>query len=159
MLGIASAVILLKFSNAPNYFNISILNKPHGDWNIFISILTSYIVTAGFYFIMNFIPDKIKEQEEDQLAIEEKKSEIINAKNEVVAIQKEEENKRNELVALQREKKNTDIELEENSEKINGKIAEMLLLRYRSRLLSKNEKALHQKWWCAFLIGNFVSIR
>ena len=41
----------------------------------------------------------------------------------------------------------------------NGKIAEMLLLRYRSRLLSKNEKALHQKWWCAFLIGNFVSIR
>lgn len=64
LLGIASAVILLKFSNAPNYFNISILNKPHGDWNIFISILTSYIVTAGFYFIMNFIPDKIKEQEE-----------------------------------------------------------------------------------------------
>ena len=60
LLGIASAVILLKFSNAPNYFNISILNKPHGDWNIFISILTSYIVTAGFYFIMNFIPDKIK---------------------------------------------------------------------------------------------------
>lgn len=59
LLGIASAVILLKFSNAPNYFNISILNKPHGDWNIFISILTSYIVTAGFYFIMNFIPDKI----------------------------------------------------------------------------------------------------
>ena len=40
---------------------------------------------------------KIKEQEEDQLAIEEKQSEIINAKNEVVAIQKEEENKRNEL--------------------------------------------------------------
>ena len=68
---------------------------------------------------------KIKEQEEDQLAIEEKQSEIINAKNEVVAIQKEEENKRNELLALQREKKNTVIALEENSEKINGKIAEI----------------------------------
>lgn len=64
LLGIVSAVILLKFSNAPNCFDISILNKPQGDWSIFISILTSYIVTAGFYFIMNFIPDKIKEQEE-----------------------------------------------------------------------------------------------
>ena len=68
---------------------------------------------------------KIKEQEEDQLAIEEKQSEIINAKNEVVAIQKEEENKRNKLLALQREKKNTVIALEENSEKTNGKIAEI----------------------------------
>ena len=48
---------------------------------------------------------KIKEQEEEnQLAIEEKQSEIINAKNEVVAIQKEEENKRNELLALPKRK-------------------------------------------------------
>lgn len=38
---------------------------------------------------------KIKEQEESQLAIEEKQSDIMEAKNKVVAIQNEEESKRN----------------------------------------------------------------
>ena len=40
-----------------------------------------------------------KEQEESQLAIEEKQSDIMEAKNKVVAIQNEEESKRNELLS------------------------------------------------------------
>ena len=55
---------------------------------------------------------KIKEQEESQLAIEEKQSDIMEAKNKVVAIQNEEESKRNELLAMQREKQDSIIALE-----------------------------------------------
>ena len=68
---------------------------------------------------------KIKEQEESQLAIEEKQSDIMEAKNKVVAIQNEEESKRNELLAMQREKQDSIIALENDSEKISSEIAHL----------------------------------
>lgn len=63
-LGIISIIALFKFSDLPNFFNIKFLEKPLGNWSILISILTSYVVTVGFYIVMNLIPDVIKEQED-----------------------------------------------------------------------------------------------
>ncbi|WP_196001298.1 M23 family metallopeptidase [Clostridium sp. 1001271B_151109_B4] len=68
---------------------------------------------------------KITEQEEAQAVIEDKQSGIIEVKNKVVAIQKEEESKKNELLAIQREKQNNIVALENDSEKINSEIAEL----------------------------------
>ena len=68
-LGVISAIMLIKFSDMPNYFNIKWLYKPDGEWTIFISILTSYVVTVVFYFFMNFIPDIVKEQEEKEISL------------------------------------------------------------------------------------------
>lgn len=64
-LGVISVVLLIKFCDLPNYLGIAFFEKPKGDWNILISILTSYVVTVGFYIIMNLIPDIIKEKEDE----------------------------------------------------------------------------------------------
>lgn len=68
---------------------------------------------------------KIQEQEENQIAIREKQSKIISAKDSVVAIQNKEEEKRQELLALQNEKINSIVALENSSDNINNKIEEI----------------------------------
>lgn len=68
---------------------------------------------------------KIKEQEENQLVVEKKKSEIVETKNRVLEIQKEEENKRQELLALHNYKEKSISSLEDDSNKISSEIAEL----------------------------------
>lgn len=78
--------------------------------------------------ISNEIEDielKIKEQEENQLVVEKKKSEIIEAKNMVLQIQKEEEIKKQELLALHNDKEKNISSLQNDSNKINDEIAEL----------------------------------
>lgn len=64
---IFSVIMLLKFSDLPNVFNLSFMNKPENISNIQMSLYTSFVVTAVFYLFINFIPDKIKEKEEMEI--------------------------------------------------------------------------------------------
>ena len=66
---IGSVVMLLKFSDLPNFFNINFFNKPENVSNIQMSLYTSFVVPAVFYFLMNYIPDKIKEKEEIEISL------------------------------------------------------------------------------------------
>lgn len=69
LLFIFSVLMLLRYSDLPNFFHISFMEKPKNPSNIGLSLYTSFVVTAVFYFFMNYIPDviKIKEQEKKEL--------------------------------------------------------------------------------------------
>lgn len=69
VLTICSVLMLLRFSDLPNFFNISFMDKPDVISDIQLSIFTSFVVTAVFYFVMNFIPDKIKEMESEEFSL------------------------------------------------------------------------------------------
>ena len=58
-----SIITLLRFSELPNIFNLKWMEKPDSDSGVAISLATSFVVTAVFYFIMNFLPDLIWEKE------------------------------------------------------------------------------------------------
>lgn len=64
-----SVLMLLRYSSLPNYFNIPFMEHPAAPSSIGMSLFTSFVVTAVFYFFMNYIPDvlNIKEQERKEL--------------------------------------------------------------------------------------------
>ena len=61
-----STVMLVRYSNLPNYFGIAFLNRPEEPSNIGMSLFTSFIVTAVFYFFMNLIPDLVNSAEAEK---------------------------------------------------------------------------------------------
>ena len=61
-----SVVMLARYSDLPNYFSIQFLNKPESPSNIGMSLYTSFIVTAVFYFFMNLVPDLVNAAEKEK---------------------------------------------------------------------------------------------
>lgn len=57
MLAIISVISLLRYSTLPNVFNLECMVRPEVVSDIEVSLCTSFIVTAVFYFFINFLPD------------------------------------------------------------------------------------------------------
>lgn len=69
------------------------------------------------------IEEKIKEQEESQIVIAEKKDELLLEQGKVIAIQNEEKSKKRELLELQDEKQSSIASLKDDKNDINSEIA------------------------------------
>ena len=63
ILFIISVVLLFKYSSLQNVLHIAWLEKPKQESGICVSLATSFVITAMFYFIMNYLPELIGNME------------------------------------------------------------------------------------------------
>ena len=73
LLFFVSLLVLFKYSSLPNVFGLLWFEKPRHESSIIVSLATSFIVTAVFYFVMNYMPDYISELEEKERVIPRRK--------------------------------------------------------------------------------------